>query len=142
MPQHKLLHLAIVDAAPVGSGQECPADLDLAFFLVVTMETRRPNHPLSYGITDNQRTTGRQSLVKEYLEAFFFMAILDRMLFPNEPISRDGVELTIVFGAKRPHIDEVALQNRLIIKRHSSLALPTYGRGRILLILSPSLNVV
>ncbi len=109
MLQHELLHLAIVDAAPVGSGQECPADLDLTSFLVVAMEARSPNHPLSLGINGNQSTTGRQGLAKESLEAPLFMTICDRVLLPKERIGSDGVEVLIVFGAERPEFDQIAL---------------------------------
>jgi len=59
VPQHELLHLAVVAATPVGSGQKCPADLDLASFLVVAVEARRPNHLLSVGINGDQNTAGR-----------------------------------------------------------------------------------
>ena len=68
MTQHKLLYFTVVNAAPMGSGQVCPADLDLATFLVVRMEARGPNHPPGYGINGNQSATGLQSLDEEYLE--------------------------------------------------------------------------
>ena len=83
------------------------------------MEARRPNHPLSLGINGYQSTTGRQGLTKEFLEASFFMAMPVWMLLPNERIGSDGVEVSVVCGPKRPEFDEVALQDRLIIKRHS-----------------------
>ncbi len=88
------------------------------------MEARRPNHPLSLGINGNQSTTGRQGLAKEFLEAPCFMAIPVWMLFPNEPIGSDGVEVIVVFGAQPPELDEVALQNRVIVKGHSGLPVP------------------
>src|SRR5437667_9365709 len=59
VPQHEPLHLAVVAATPLGSGQKCPADLDLASFLVVAVEARRPNHLLSVGINGDQGTAGR-----------------------------------------------------------------------------------
>ena len=38
--QHELFHFAVVAAAPMGPGQEGPADFDLAFVLVVAVESR------------------------------------------------------------------------------------------------------
>ncbi len=38
------------------------------------------------------------------------------MLLPNERIGSDSVQVIIVFGAKRPEFDQLALQNRLIIE--------------------------
>src|SRR5438874_1075673 len=40
MAEHEPLHFSVVDAAPVGAGQERPADLDLALGFVVTVEPR------------------------------------------------------------------------------------------------------
>jgi hypothetical protein len=39
MLQHELLQLSVVSAAPVRSGQEGPADLNLTPALIVAMET-------------------------------------------------------------------------------------------------------
>ncbi len=89
------------------------------------MEARRPNHPLSFGINGNQSTAGRQGLAKEYLEAPLFMTICDRVLLPNERVGSDGVEVIIVFGAKRPEFDEVAFENWLIVEGHSGFPLST-----------------
>ena len=44
------------------------------------------------------------------------MAVSDRMLFPDEWISSHGVQLIIVFSAKRSEFDELAFQDRLIVK--------------------------
>jgi len=48
--QHELFHFPVVDAAPVGLGQERPTDLDLAFLLVVSMESRGADDPAGFGI--------------------------------------------------------------------------------------------
>lgn len=78
------LQFRVVAAAAIGSGQKSPVDLDFTCFLVVTMEARRPDHPLSFEINGNQSAPGRQGAAKEYLEAFLFTAILVRVLFPNQ----------------------------------------------------------
>jgi hypothetical protein len=96
MLQHETLHLTVVDATPVGSGQEGPANLDLASLLVVTMEARRSNHVSSVGVDCDQSTTGRQGLTKVCAEGPFFMSILVRMLLPNEPIGSDCVEVIVI----------------------------------------------
>ena len=43
VPQHELFHFLVVEAAPVGPGQERPADFDLALVFVVPVESRRPD---------------------------------------------------------------------------------------------------
>jgi len=48
--QHELFHVAVVGAAPMGPGEECPTDFDLAPFFVVSVESRRPDDPAISGI--------------------------------------------------------------------------------------------
>ena len=86
------------------------------------METRRSNHLLGLSINRNQGATGRYSPAKELLKNRFFMAILGRMLFPHERIGGDGVEVVIVLGAERPEFDQLALQDRLIVKGHAIIS--------------------
>jgi len=70
----------------MGPGQERPTDFDLAFFFVVSVESRRPDDFAIRGINRDQRATGFQCLAKKWLENFFLVAIFDWMLFPNERI--------------------------------------------------------
>jgi len=119
MLHHEPLDLSVVPAAPVGPRQERPPDLDLALFLAVPMKAGRPNPSPCLSINGNQGTTGGQGLAKELPETGFFMAILDGMLFPNERIGRDGIEVIKVIGANRPEFDKLALQHRLIVKGHA-----------------------
>ncbi len=41
------------------------------------------------------------------------------MLFPNERIGSESVEVVKIFGPKRPKLEELAFQNGLEIKGHS-----------------------
>jgi hypothetical protein len=71
---------------------------------------------LTVDINGDQGTTGRQGLVKKCPEGRFFMAISDRMLFPDERVGSHGVQVIIVNGAKRPEFDKLAFQDRLVIE--------------------------
>ncbi len=86
VPEHELFHFPVVDAAPVRPGQKRPADLDLAFFLVVSVESRRPDDPAIFGINGDQCSPGFQGLAEKSLEDFFLVTVVGRMLFPNERI--------------------------------------------------------
>src|SRR5260370_29242375 len=119
MKQHELFHCPMIDAAPMRSGQKCPADFDLAFILVVAVESRRPDDPAISGINGDQRSPGFQGLAEECPENLFLVTVLDRMLFPNERIRSYGVEVMKILRPKRPELEELALQNGLEIKGHS-----------------------
>jgi len=77
----------------VGPSQERPADLNLASFLVVAVEPRKSDYPLIVDINGDQGPPGRQGLVKESPEDRLFMAVFHRMLFPNQRISGDRVQV-------------------------------------------------
>jgi hypothetical protein len=67
----------------MGPGQERPTNFDLAFFFVVSVESRRSDDLAIFGIRSEQCPTGLQSLAKKRRENLLFVTILDRMLFPN-----------------------------------------------------------
>ena len=81
------------------------------------MEARGSDHPLSFGIDRNQGAARLHGPTKELLENRCFVAII-RMLLPHERIGGDGVEVVIVLRAERPEFDQLALQDRLIVKGH------------------------
>jgi len=123
--QHQPLDLSIVYATPVRSGQERPADLNLAILLVVAVKARRANHFPRIDIRNHQSTTRREGFLKEGLEPWLLMAILGWMLFPNKGISRNRVEIVVVFRTKRPQLYKMSRQKRLIVKGHERFPLPT-----------------
>ena len=53
-------------------------------------------------INRDQRSAGFQSVGEKLLENYFLIAIAVRMLFPNERIGRDGIQLLKIFRSKRP----------------------------------------
>src|SRR5438105_4934619 len=65
MLKHEPLHLAVVATAPVGPGQERPADLDFAALGVVTVEPRRPDDSAIPRVCGEQRAAGRQGVAEE-----------------------------------------------------------------------------
>ena len=86
VPQHELFHFPIVDAAPVGSGQKRPADFNLAIFLVISVESGRPNDPAILSIDGDQCSSRFQGFAEKPLENIFLVTVIGRMLFPNEGI--------------------------------------------------------
>ncbi len=115
--QHQPLHFAVVATAPVGSGQERPADLHFVSLSVVPVKSRGTDHPLRDRITGDQCAAGRQCLVKEHPEACDLVAGFVRMLLPDQRVGSDRVQIIVVLRTKRPELDEISLQNRLPIER-------------------------
>ena len=80
------------------------------------MKPRRSNDPPTADVDRDERTTGCQSLVKEGLEGLFFIAIADRVLFPDERIGSHSEKVVVVIGAKWPKFDKLTFQDRLIVE--------------------------
>jgi len=89
MLKHQPLHLAVVSPAPVGSGQERPADLNDATLRIVAVVARRPDDLSGRSIQRHKRTTGRQGVLEENSERGLLIAIWFRMLLPDEGICGD-----------------------------------------------------
>src|SRR5262245_55299725 len=68
VPQHEPFHFLVVGAAPVGSGQKGPTYFDLAFFFIVSVESRRSDDTIVLRINSDQRAAGFQRIAKEFLE--------------------------------------------------------------------------
>jgi hypothetical protein len=64
----------------------------------------------------DERTTGCQGLVKEGLEGPFFIAIADRVLFPDARIGSHSEKVVVVIGAKWPEFDKLTFQDWLIVE--------------------------
>ena len=109
VPQHELFHFPVVGAAPVGSGQERPADFDFALLFVVFVKSRRPDDLAIFAIYGDQRPSGLQGLAEKFLENLFFVAIGDRMLFPNERVCSYRVKIMKILWSKRSEYKEFAL---------------------------------
>ena len=123
VPEHQLFHFPVVRPAPVGPGQERPTDFDLAFLLVVPVESRRPDDPAIFGISGDQCSTGFQGLAKEDLENFLLVTIPARMLFPNERVRGHRVQAVKIRRSKGPEFEKFAFQNGLEIKWHEGSGL-------------------
>ena len=75
------------------------------------MESRRPDELTIFGINSHQHSTGFQGLVNKHLEHFFFVAISDRMLFPDELICNYAIKVKKILWSKRPEFEELAFKN-------------------------------
>ena len=96
-----------------------PTNFDLAFFLVVSVESRRPDDSAIFAISGDQSSPGFQGLAEKSLEDFFLVTVVGRMLLPNERIGSYSVKLMKILRSKRPECEEFTLQNRLEIKGHA-----------------------
>jgi hypothetical protein len=102
----------------VGPRQKRPADLDRAFFFVVSVKSRRSDDLAVLAINGEQRSTGLQGVAKKALENLFLVTIVAGMLFPDERIRSYGVEVMKILCSKRPQLEEFAFQDGLEIKGH------------------------
>jgi hypothetical protein len=100
----------------MGPSQKRPADLNLASFRVVAVKPRRSNDLPTVDVDRDERTSGCQGLVKEGLKSLFFMAIADRMLFPDERIGSHSEKGVVVLVAKWPEFDKHTFQDWLIVE--------------------------
>ncbi len=119
VPQHEPFHLPVVAPAPVGPGQERPADLDLALRLIVAVKARGADDAPVLAVDGNERATRFQGLAEKDPEHRFLVAIIAGMLLPEERIRGHGIEVRIVFCSEWPKLEQVALQTRLEIKGHT-----------------------
>jgi hypothetical protein len=72
----------------------------------------------SPGVDGDQGAARFQGLAKILLEDFFPVAILGRVLLPNQRIASHRVEFLKILQPNRPEFKQVAFQNRLEIERH------------------------
>jgi hypothetical protein len=61
---------------------------------------------------------GIQGISEETLEDRFLVSILAGVLFPNERICGDGIQVFKIFLAERSEFEESAMQTRLEVKWH------------------------
>src|SRR5207247_5939499 len=102
--------LGVVDAAPVGPGQERPPDFDFALVAVVGMKTGRPDDAPVVRVDRQQRTPRGESLAKELAERFLLVPIARGMLLPDRRVFRDAVQGVEIVRVERPQPDERTLQ--------------------------------
>src|ERR1035437_4637017 len=118
MVQHETFEFPVTGAAPVRPGKERPADLDLTPLLVVAVVPRGSDDSVVFAVNDGQRALGIQGISEEALENRFLVSILAGVLFPNERICGDGIQVSKIFLAERSEFEESALQPRLEVKWH------------------------
>jgi len=118
VPQHEALHFPVVHAAPVRPGQKRPADFDLAFSLVVSAESRRPDDPAVLRIHNQERTAGFHPTAEELPEHRLLIAVAGRVLLPNERIRSYRVKVVKILRSKRLEFHKRTFQNGLESERH------------------------
>src|ERR1043165_4153041 len=73
--KHQVLHLAIEAAAPVGAGEEGPADFDFTFMLIEIGEAGGADEAIGGVVDGDKCSTGGEGIVEKSLEDFFFIAV-------------------------------------------------------------------
>src|SRR5262245_15940456 len=101
MVEHEPLHLAVVPATPVRPRQERPADFDLAARLVVVGVARRPDDSSVAPVDCDQRPSRFECASEELPEDEFLVALVVRMLLPDQRIRSDGIQRVPVLRAER-----------------------------------------
>lgn len=109
MVKHETFQFPVTAAAPVRPGKERPADLDLIPLLVIAVVSRGPDDPVDFAVNDDQRAVGIQGVLKEALENLFLVSIFVRVLFPDERVCGDGIQVSKIFLAERSEFEESAL---------------------------------
>jgi hypothetical protein len=73
--------------APSGkTNTKRPADFDHALLLIVAVVSRRPDDAAVFAIDGDECSAGFQGAAEELPENFFFVAVVCRMLLPDERI--------------------------------------------------------
>src|SRR5262249_27518822 len=109
-----------VPAAPVRPRQERPADLDLASRLVVLGVPRRSDDLSVAAIDGGQRPSGFEGAAEEIPEYGLLVALVVRMLLPDQWIRSHGEQFFPVFRTQWPQLEQRTDQGGLKLKRHGT----------------------
>src|SRR5580698_4526207 len=102
----------------MGARQKRPADLNLSFLRIVSVVARGAHNLLSLPVDRNQCAARLQRTLKNFLENFFLVAIVGRMLLPDHRIGSDGEQGFPVLRPKRPQLNQLSGKVRLQFKIH------------------------
>ena len=111
--EHEAFHFAVVVSAPVGTGEEGPADLDFAFGRVEVGVAGGADDFLGFAVDDDEGAAGREGVVEELFEDVFFVAVGDGVLFPDQRIGGGVEEFLPIVGPEGPEFEEIADEVRL-----------------------------
>ena len=115
-----MLHFAVKEAAPVGAGEEGPADFDFTFRFIESVEAGGADDAAGLVVDGDEGATRGESIAEENLEDFFFVAVGVGMLFPDEGVGGDREEGVEIGGSERPDVEELAGEGGLEVERHPS----------------------
>lgn len=121
MFHHEALHLPVVGPAPILPAEKGPADLNLACDRVIPVEARRADDLGGFAANGHERTSGREGLLEEGLEAIGSGAGLVRVLLPDQRVRGDGEERIAIGWLKRPKRYQASFERRLRVKGHDTV---------------------
>src|SRR3989475_13272766 len=78
-----------------------------------SVEPRRSDDSAIARVDGDKRAATLQGFTEEAPEMCLLVAILRRMLLPNEWVRGHEDEIIVVLGSKRPYHDELRVQNEL-----------------------------
>src|SRR5208282_5474866 len=98
---------------PMGAGQKRPADLDLLFLGLIPAVPRRTNDLVRLPVHGHKSSPRLYRSFKKFLENFFFVPIMDWMLFPNHGVRSHREQTFPILRPKRAKFKEIANEVRL-----------------------------
>jgi len=115
--EHEVFHFAVVVSAPVGAGEEGPADFDLGDVGVALEVARGADDFLGFAVDGDEGAFGGECVFEELFEDFFLVAGGDGVLFPDFGVGRDFVEGLPVVGVEGAEFEEGAEEVGLEVER-------------------------
>jgi hypothetical protein len=127
--EHQRFQLTIVTPAPETSFQKGPANLYFAFSRIQIAVARASNHSAGLSLDDGERAFRFNRAVKEFLKDAPFVAVVFRMLFPDQRIARGEEKRLEIVRLQRAKFDQLSRERRLEIKFHVDADLLQFGRN-------------
>src|SRR5579863_8542392 len=90
--EHHALQIGVVATTPLCQGQECPADLDLAAFLVEVVETRRSDHGTGQLVENRESTPGGEMIIEVDPKVVVPPAVRVRVLLPEQRVGGSCIQ--------------------------------------------------
>src|SRR5437764_10916014 len=119
MVKHEGFQLAVIRSAPERSFQEGPANLHFTFRGIEIAVSGAANHSAGGPLDDGEGAFRFHGAIEVFLKDLRLVAVVFRMLFPNEWIAGGGKERVEVLPRERTQLNEISLQRRLEIKFHA-----------------------
>ena len=106
--EHEAFHFAVVVTAPVGAGEEGPADFDFVALGVEVGVAGGADDFLGFSVDGDEGAFGGEGVFEELFEDFLFVAVGDGVQFPDQRVGCDVEEFLPLVGVEGAVFEEVA----------------------------------